>query len=808
MSLTQRKTAASAVTTPAAAGYQQVQSQQQQPINGFLDGYAPVDVASAWPTIKAAVGLGIAALVVALVAVALGGAALGKETTEVSNRAVRMTLGIASYDSVNNFRTLQEGSQFEIVVDVQVHERQVTLSFPPIQFDSRADYPVLDFATLSVVASNTSEFFVYTVPGTGLPLNIAPKKVLGERFRVQGADDDGSSTFSYIIRADGSLTIADSDGTPLDYAGGHRIGATVISYLLPSVDFNPPQNVRLSPGSSNVIGTSLIRNYFDYYANDIKRDLNTGVIRAAFVWSSNSNETPETRNRLNVWVRTAIVNPSNGQAIYGPAVRVSDAANNTMFAECFVAINPTNVDNLFTTCNFRDQNAHRYRSIGFASFDGGATWTQSQTFADSDFAVDVSATFDDHGNLYVLGISGGDFQFIQARPSIDGGLTFSNTPVINVTAADYLNGAFIDFPKMSIGPDGTGVAGQLALWFCGDNAIFSTPDIRPLIGYVPVTGLGVFGSQVVIRSFSTIPQTTNGIGLSQIHVNPVTGAVYFVSRDINDYQGPGNPLSEETVSMWVNPTGTVNFSNTSFSGKREMGDTNAGINSGLARTTVHLTTWAPNRGANMVGVRPLGFDASRNRLYYISEDIRPALSNDSYIRMTYTENEGRSWSYEYILNDKRGVVTGFPSIAVEHNTGIIAAQWYDPRHDLVNQESVDAYGAIFTAPAARDGAAPAAPVTVPAKKRHSKPSHARSAGKAVASAKKAVISGKVLPPDPHSMTATTAPAVSKQQQQQEDDSENCGCKKRKRNAKKALAAKRIAHLTKAQILERRARRHG
>jgi hypothetical protein len=702
--------------------------------------YSPLDAASDLPYTRAALTLASLAAVGALAGVILGAIAVNKEVTSSANKVARMSLGIESYDDVNNFRTLQDGTQFEIVVDIQVVDRMVTLSIPEIQFTSRSDYPVLDFATLSTVVANTSKFFVYTVPGSGLPLSIAPKKTLGERFRVQGSNE-GDNTYSYTIRTDGSLTIADGAGNPLNVDGAHHIGAIVISYLLPSVDFSPPPNVRISTGSSNVIGSHLKGDYYDYYMNDIKRDLTTGVIRAAFVWSDNSDQGPLPRNSQNVWVRSAIVNPINGQATYGSAVRVSNARNNSQFAECAVAINPTNVNNLFTICNTKDRNfaptaVGRFNGTGFASFDGGLTWSPGVAFPAADAIVDVSCTFDNFGNLYVQAGAGGlAIPFMEVRFSIDGGLTFSTTPVVNVSATDTANGGFIDFSKMSVGPDGSGISGRLALWFCGDEAFFSVPDIRPLVGYVPITGLGVFGSQVVIRSFTTIPRTTNGIGLSEIYVNPVTGAVYFVSKNVNDYQGPGNPLNEETISMWVNTAGTVNFTNTSFSGRRDISISNAGINTGLNAITTVLTPWAPNRGTNTGGNRPLGYDALRNRLYYIFEDVRPATFNDTYIVMVYSENEGQSWSYEYILNDKRGVVTGFPSIAVEHNTGIIAASWYDPRNDPLRQESVDLYGVVFSAPPARDGAGPSVwppqntkkrtprPVSKPQVRRMSKAEH-------------------------------------------------------------------------------------
>ena len=94
----------------------------------------------------------------------------------------------------------------------------------------------------------------------------------------------------------------------------------------------------------------------------------------------------------------------------------------------------------------------------------------------------------------------------------------------------------------------------------------------------------------------------------------------------------------------------------------------------------------------------MGYDAARGRLYYATADIRPANSNNSVVAVSYSTNEGASWSTEYIINDVRTVLTGHTSIAVEPTTGIVAVQWRDPRHDPVEQTKVDVYGAIFAAP--------------------------------------------------------------------------------------------------------------
>jgi hypothetical protein len=619
-----------------------------------------------------------------------------QDENAVFNEIVTITVDLAQWDPVKLVR-VSLNEPFHVKLQVRQQGTLVTISIPAIQFDLSVDaVPV--------------EGFLYTVPGTNLPKELWPAQLLGESFVVSGQYD--GLEYGLTIGTDGALTWGSPDSggiSPMPANDGHRLAPTTISYLLPTCTLDPPKNVKFSTGSSSAVGSPPVANFLEYYANDIQQDLKTGKIRAAFIWADNSNGGPLPRNFLNLMVKTAIVNPVTGVATYGPAVQVTNAGPKQFYIEAKVAVNPTNVNNIVAIAVLRDTNfsgfdPRRRRPFVFTSMNGGLSWNSGvEPFATTDERADQWITFDTFGNCFASvntipnAPSGPGFLEIQA--SIDGGLTFpSPTPLLYLQTSGG-GGDFLDFPKMSVGPDGTG-SGNLALWFSADDALFSLGTTKPTIGFIPVLGLGSYGTPVVVNSFTNIPQGAVQIGLSEILVNPKTGAVYFFSSNINDVSGAFNTLSDGRLqSMWVNPSGTVNFDADSFLPRRDIMIGNMNDNVGGGGYTL---PWQPDRGVNAYGISISGYDSKRNRLYFISADMRPNLSNKNVIVIAYSENEGQSWSNQYIVNQNQSVSVGIETIAVESNTGSVAVGFYSPQNDPVLQQSVDYYGFIINAPNIED----------------------------------------------------------------------------------------------------------
>jgi hypothetical protein len=623
------------------------------------------------------------------------------------DQIVTITVDLAQWDPVNLVRT-SLNKPFDVKLRVRRSGTLVTILIPAIQFDlSVGGVPVPGF--------------LYTVPGTNLPRELWPAQLLGQSFVVP--DQHDGLDYSLTVGPDGALTWGAPDAgiiSPMPANDGHRLAPTTVSYLLPICTLQPPTNVKLSFGSSNVVGnTSRSNDYLDYYANDIRQGpalvngvvQNASTIRAAFCWASNSTGAAPPRNFIDLYIRTATVNPVTGIAAYGPPVQLSRASLNQYFFEASVSVNPTNVNNIVAITNLYDYNFPRhkpgyYRPMAFSSMDGGLTWTETQPYTNDELAVDAFLTFDTYGNCFISALTAdppGNYNNVHAlniKVSSDGGKTFP-VQVGYIVSSDIPGAGFLDFAKMSSGPDGSGIPGKLALWFCGDDANFTLNTILPTIGFIPVTGLitgpGVnYGLAVVVNSFTNIPTGPGGIGQSEIFVNPGTGAVYFCSSNLNDFSGATNTLSDAALdSLWVNPTGTVGYNGNSFLPRRDIMISNLNDNVGGGG---HTEPWTPNKGSINRGTRCFGFDLKRNRLYFCGNDMRPNLSYHNVILIAYSDNEGETWSNQYIINDVQTVSAGMPSISVEQNTGILATSWYDPRNDPVKQQFVDYYGAIFKAP--------------------------------------------------------------------------------------------------------------
>jgi hypothetical protein len=605
-------------------------------------------------------------------------------------------LDVAAWDPVNLVRT-SLNHPFTFQLQIRRQGTLVSISIPAIQFNLAVDGQFVPG-------------FLYTVPGTNLPKDLWPAQLLGESFVVPGQQD--GLTYGLTIGTDGALTWGAPDAgiiSPMPANDGHRIAPTTVTYLIPICIARPPKNIQFSTNSSNVIGSTVLADftseYLDYYANDIRKDAITGKIRAAFCWSENSGPLP--RQFLNLMVKTALVNEVTGQATYGPAVQVNKTFLNHNYAEAKVAINPTNVNNLFVAVTLFP--SHNNTAVmGFSSFDGGFTWSAAiDLFPSVDWSGDPWVIFDTFGNLYVSAITfpvypgpGNIFPgpgSIRILASIDGGLSFLPNPIANIPSSDIAGGGFLDFSKISVGPDGTG-SGNLAVWFCGDDANFTLSKIIPTIGFVPVMGLGLFGTPVVYNSFTEIPSGAAGIGLSEILVNPSTGAVYFFSTNVNDYSGIPNSLGDAALmSMWVNPTGTVGFGETSFLPRRDIMISNMNILSDAFITSRPLP-WTPVRGVGNKGTMIAGYDIERHRLYFISLDMRPNLSNKDVIVVAWSENEGQTWSNQWVVNENQDVSAAIPTIAVEPTTGLVAAGFYSPVNDPINQEFVDYLGFVTKPP--------------------------------------------------------------------------------------------------------------
>ena len=148
----------------------------------------------------------------------------------------------------------------------------------------------------------------------------------------------------------------------------------------------------------------------------------------------------------------------------------------------------------------------------------------------------------------------------------------------------------------------------------------------------------------------------------------------------------------------------VGEENVSFLPRRNIFFGNTGISPGGLITVRHLP-WVPVRGVGLAGTRTLGYDGTRDRIYYFGWDMRPLLvandagqlveSNENVIVTAWSDNEGKSWSDQFVVNKVQNVSAGMPSGAVDPKTGYVAMTWYDPRADPIAQQKVEFFGTVF-----------------------------------------------------------------------------------------------------------------
>lgn len=625
-----------------------------------------------------------------------------------------ITLDLEQWDPVNLIR-IALNQPFDVKLEVRVQDSQISIRVP-----------YLNFTLVDPTTGLPVPGYVYTVAGSNLPRNIWPVDLVPQAFWV-GGNQTSPSGYQLTIGTDGTLNVSGPDSGPIGLGdnGGHILNAVTFTYLIPLVVQPPPPNIQLSSGASTIIGSALdevatygaANDFRDYYANCIQTDVN-GVTRVSYAWADNSNETGYGRTYTTIMYRTGI-SDAQGNVVYSPAVDVTHTQSvgvNVFDTEATLAIDPNDANHVVITFTRYDYRTAEYGQLfiqsifAATSHDGGQTWVLFLLYDAPLTPFNGWVIIDTYSNVWVsAGVAdppGNEINpdaFDMQLLAPDG---LSATPVVHVRTLDIVGGGFPDYQKTSYGPDGSGIPGNLAVWFSYDDATFTFNTTIVTIGFLLVSGPGEYTpfniNTNLIRAygpgaFTNIPNGAGGIGLSQIFVNPVSGAVYFLSTNVNDLSGLSNTNGDASISwIWVNPTGTVNYNPNSFLPQREIFFGNSNIKS-VGIITTRPLPWIPGRGQLPNNTRGMGFDPNTGRLYASFWDMRPNLSNQNVLMVTWSDNNGESWSDPYIFNDDPLVSAGKCSISVDPVTGLIAAGWYDPRGDPT-QQSVNYFGAVFPAP--------------------------------------------------------------------------------------------------------------
>jgi hypothetical protein len=314
------------------------------------------------------------------------------------------------------------------------------------------------------------------------------------------------------------------------------------------------------------------------------------------------------------------------------------AANN---AEECIAISPLNPNNLFASDTW--SLATKY------STNGGATWQNSNLTGLPGSIGDVTAAWDNFGNLFLVEM--GNTLNIIVAVSTNGGARFN---LVYVTPSGNN-----DQPTVVVGPSAT--PGQGSVWITYTDA-----SNRLGAHGAAVTGLGAIGP---FSSFQSAPGPGGDFG--DIAVGP-NGQVMVV------YQNNGSGVGPDTIKINVDPDGVGP----------------AGFGPMFTATTTQVGGFAPipaqpNRTIDTEA--GLAWDRSggphRGRVYLMYTDRSSTTTADTDIYVRYSDDNGTNWSPRVRVNDDpvgNGKSQFLPKIALDQTTGNIAVSYYDCRNSPGN----------------------------------------------------------------------------------------------------------------------------
>jgi hypothetical protein len=311
-------------------------------------------------------------------------------------------------------------------------------------------------------------------------------------------------------------------------------------------------------------------------------------------------------------------------------------------AESTISINPTNPQNLFE-CD-------TLSNVGHYTLDGGATWRVSNLSVLSTTIGDMQTAWDQFGNLFLTRLT--TTNLVVVARSADGGATFKDPRAVGAN--------FSDQPSIAVG------AG--AVWVS-----FTDSHNELVAAGAPVTGLdavGAFGP----------PEVAPGPGgdFGDIAIGP-NGQVLAVYQSISSGQGPDTIKA----SLDLDGLGPMGFQNYTVAASTNVG-------------SFHVLPAQPGR--SMDAEANLAWDRSgglyNGRVYLVYTDANPSDGNDTNIMVSFSDDNGTSWSTPTQVNDDATTRSQFlPAIAVDQATGNVAVTWYDARNSASNT-TVQVFGTV------------------------------------------------------------------------------------------------------------------
>lgn len=586
------------------------------------------------------------------------------------------------------------GTEFWVTLTILIEEPKITIQFPVINFQTGPTSPDAPVPPL------VSGGYLYTSDGF-LPKKVRPNDLVYRSYLVS-SNDGMSAPFSFFqdpstlpVPISGYLLQITNAGAIVIQAAGtfgniippgpQIMLPTDISYIInPKIKLG--KNILIDAGFTD---TSQFLNppnngnvgFRDSHVNDAFDNI------LAWSWSSNANIADKTNGTTNVFVAMGKVK-KNGTLKVKKPIQLSDLPPGVVIFDTAVAINRANKKNIVVSYGVENNAIASfivpYRAV---SFDGGKTWPvngpiNTQPTGNPSSSGDCrGVSADKFGNIWYCSTNFYDnFGNLQNQPFFavsNDGVSFTVVYAVPFPPADVGN-AIYDYVQFCFGGDGQGNYG---LQFVVDYISFMTGDIYPVVGFIPITGLGQFGSVSLARltSLLNVNQiadiTASNDGRVWIYGFPNTFDAYsYIQSNGILFKSPG-PIDQNYAGVWQ----SIIFNCRGPEYGLSVQDSQPGF-----------IGYIPN------SVKSILYDDKRQALYALFSAQFPDNSQDARIYFIISRDNGQTWSQPIDLETKIKNNRGFQSMALDPVTGNLIFGWYDGSN-APNTTAVQYFGAILTA---------------------------------------------------------------------------------------------------------------
>lgn len=468
-------------------------------------------------------------------------------------------------------------------------------------------------------------------------------------------------------------------------AGPQILLPTEMTYILQKRE-KLKKNIKLSTGPTNTTqftgpdtgakGTGVRDTHFN--------DAFDGVV--AWAWTDNSMVDDKTNNTLNVMVVTG--QNKNGKLKLRKPFQLTDLPPGVFAWDTAVAINRTNKKNIVVSYSVNNAPSTPYRAV---SFDGGKTWPHNglmnvQPSGPNAGGDNRGVSCDKFGNFWYSATNLEDNTNTEINQpyfavSTDGGVTFSLAFTLPPPAAGF----FYDFPQFCFGGNGQG---SYSLQYTVDYINTITGDLVPVVGHIPIFGLGAYGPASTPIELTTFLNNnlTPSITASE------DGRVWYMGAPAG--QGPGELPNPGTVISTIRTVfkspGPIDQN---YAGPWDFAYLNL-LNEFFLFTGNEKSQ--PVFGYIHNSPQSNLYDDKRQALYGIIAANFPDFSQDMRLYFRISRDNGQTWSKALDISNTIFANRGFQSMALDPVRGDLYFGWYDGRNDP-NFESLEYFATMIPA---------------------------------------------------------------------------------------------------------------